>query len=80
MAHNSRHISAHNWIARVTKLNNYLTEFPSPPRVELRKMDWEEILEVLENGFPMLWKFQMDKEPYKQSMEEYDITMTYNKG
>eukprot|EP00957_Ditylum_brightwellii_P099886 7611475-Ditylum_brightwellii.AAC.1 len=25
-------------------------------------MDQEEILEVLENGIPILWKFQMDKE------------------
>eukprot|EP00957_Ditylum_brightwellii_P148068 11273540-Ditylum_brightwellii.AAC.2 len=52
MTHKPRHISACKWIARVTKLNSYLTEFPTPPRVVPRKMDQEEILEVLENKIP----------------------------
>eukprot|EP00957_Ditylum_brightwellii_P112590 8582656-Ditylum_brightwellii.AAC.1 len=30
-------------------------------------MDWEEILEVLENGIPTLWKFQMNKEGFDAS-------------
>eukprot|EP00957_Ditylum_brightwellii_P161320 12283363-Ditylum_brightwellii.AAC.1 len=60
MMHKPRHVSVSKWIARVIKLNNYLTEFSMPPGVESMKMDQGEILEVLENGIPTLWKFQMD--------------------
>eukprot|EP00957_Ditylum_brightwellii_P195441 14890987-Ditylum_brightwellii.AAC.1 len=38
----------------VIKSNNYLTEFPTPPRVETKKMNQKEILEVLENRIPTL--------------------------
>eukprot|EP00957_Ditylum_brightwellii_P094516 7197239-Ditylum_brightwellii.AAC.1 len=38
-----------------------------PPRVVPRKMDREEILEVLENRISMVWKFQMDKEAFGMS-------------
>eukprot|EP00957_Ditylum_brightwellii_P099268 7561320-Ditylum_brightwellii.AAC.1 len=27
-------------------------------------MDWERMMEILENRFPNLWKFQMDKEGF----------------
>eukprot|EP00957_Ditylum_brightwellii_P164606 12532911-Ditylum_brightwellii.AAC.1 len=67
MTHKPRHMSAHKWIARVTKLNNYLTEFPMLTRVEAKKMDQEEILEVLENGIPTSWKFQIDKKGFNAS-------------
>eukprot|EP00957_Ditylum_brightwellii_P210323 15364841-Ditylum_brightwellii.AAC.1 len=50
--HKPRHVSVHEWIARVIKLNSYLMEFPTPARVKARKMDQKEILEVLENGIP----------------------------
>eukprot|EP00957_Ditylum_brightwellii_P170682 12991932-Ditylum_brightwellii.AAC.1 len=30
MMHKHRHIAVHKWIARVVKMNNYLTEFPTP--------------------------------------------------
>eukprot|EP00957_Ditylum_brightwellii_P011220 849320-Ditylum_brightwellii.AAC.1 len=40
------------WIARVIKLNNYLTEFPTPAGIEAKKLEDEKILEVLENGIP----------------------------
>eukprot|EP00957_Ditylum_brightwellii_P073672 5597665-Ditylum_brightwellii.AAC.2 len=43
MAHKLRHLFACKWIARIMKLNSYLTEFPIPPRVVTRKMDREEI-------------------------------------
>eukprot|EP00957_Ditylum_brightwellii_P080542 6126840-Ditylum_brightwellii.AAC.1 len=49
ITHKSRHMSACKWIARVTKLINYLTEFLMPCKVVPRKMDQEEILKVLEN-------------------------------
>eukprot|EP00957_Ditylum_brightwellii_P131205 10007188-Ditylum_brightwellii.AAC.1 len=66
MVHKPRHISAHEWIARVIKLNNYLMEFPISPVVKPRKMDWENILKVLEKN-PTSWKFQMDKEGFDAS-------------
>eukprot|EP00957_Ditylum_brightwellii_P161546 12299936-Ditylum_brightwellii.AAC.1 len=62
MMHKPRHISVCKCIARVIKLKNYLTEFPNPTRIEAKKLKDEEILEVLENGIPTSWKFQMDKE------------------
>eukprot|EP00957_Ditylum_brightwellii_P128902 9832751-Ditylum_brightwellii.AAC.1 len=40
----------------------YLTEFSTPPGVEARKMDQEEILEGVENRILTSWKFQMDNE------------------
>eukprot|EP00957_Ditylum_brightwellii_P159531 12143860-Ditylum_brightwellii.AAC.1 len=39
---------------QVIKLNNYLTEAPMPAGAKARKMDQEEILEVLENRIPTL--------------------------
>eukprot|EP00957_Ditylum_brightwellii_P042153 3192506-Ditylum_brightwellii.AAC.2 len=42
-----------NNFSRITKLNNYLTKFPMPPRAVPRKMNREEILEVLEIRVPM---------------------------
>eukprot|EP00957_Ditylum_brightwellii_P171664 13069271-Ditylum_brightwellii.AAC.1 len=62
MMHKPRHISVCKWIATVVKLNNYMTEFPTPTGIEARKLEMEEILEVLENRIPTSWKFQMDKE------------------
>eukprot|EP00957_Ditylum_brightwellii_P179578 13679769-Ditylum_brightwellii.AAC.1 len=38
-----------------------------PPRVVPRKLYCKEILEVLENGTPTLWKFKMDKEGFATS-------------
>eukprot|EP00957_Ditylum_brightwellii_P091202 6943535-Ditylum_brightwellii.AAC.2 len=67
MTYKPRHISAHKWIARMIKLNSYLLEFPMPPRIEPRKTDQDEILEVLENGIPTLWKFQMDEGGFNAS-------------
>eukprot|EP00957_Ditylum_brightwellii_P001254 98131-Ditylum_brightwellii.AAC.2 len=60
MMHKPRHISAHKWIARVIRLNNYLMEFPTPTGIVAKKLEDEEILEVLENRIPTSWKFQMD--------------------
>eukprot|EP00957_Ditylum_brightwellii_P020424 1539947-Ditylum_brightwellii.AAC.1 len=67
MTRKSRHTSAHKWIARVMKLNNYLTEFPMSPGVVPRKMDQEEMLEVLDNGILTGGEFQMDKEGFDSS-------------
>eukprot|EP00957_Ditylum_brightwellii_P058502 4436295-Ditylum_brightwellii.AAC.1 len=67
MIQKTRHMSPHKWTARVIKLNNYLTEFPMLSRVKAKKMDQEEILEVLEIGIPTSWKFQMDKEGVDKS-------------
>eukprot|EP00957_Ditylum_brightwellii_P116145 8860243-Ditylum_brightwellii.AAC.1 len=52
MSHKLRHTSACKLIARVIKLNNYLSEFPTPPIVVPRNMEMEEILEVLKNRVP----------------------------
>eukprot|EP00957_Ditylum_brightwellii_P204103 15337729-Ditylum_brightwellii.AAC.1 len=35
------------WVPRVIKLNNYLTEFPMSTGIKAKKLDQEEILEVL---------------------------------
>eukprot|EP00957_Ditylum_brightwellii_P090997 6928726-Ditylum_brightwellii.AAC.2 len=67
MIYKPRHISVHKWIAWVVKLNNYLTEFPTLTANEARKLEMEEILEVLENRIPTSWKFQMDKEGFNVS-------------
>eukprot|EP00957_Ditylum_brightwellii_P097203 7403160-Ditylum_brightwellii.AAC.1 len=67
MMHKPRHTSTCKWIDRVIKVNNYLMEFPTPVGVEAKKMDLEEILEVLEHGIPTLWNFQMDKEGFNES-------------
>eukprot|EP00957_Ditylum_brightwellii_P081547 6203591-Ditylum_brightwellii.AAC.2 len=67
MIHKPRHISACKWIARVAMLNNYPMEFPTPSRVVPRKLDQKELLEVLEDGTPTLWKFQMDKKGFDAS-------------
>eukprot|EP00957_Ditylum_brightwellii_P068263 5182492-Ditylum_brightwellii.AAC.1 len=47
---------------QVIKSNNYLAEFPTPTGIEAKKLEDEEILEILENRFPTSWKFQMNKE------------------
>eukprot|EP00957_Ditylum_brightwellii_P010578 801076-Ditylum_brightwellii.AAC.1 len=39
--HNPRHVSACKQIARVIKLNNCLSEFPTPAGVKARKIDGE---------------------------------------
>eukprot|EP00957_Ditylum_brightwellii_P024400 1842166-Ditylum_brightwellii.AAC.1 len=67
MMHKPRHISVHKWIARVIKLNNYLTEFPTLTGIEANKLEDEEILDVLENRIPTFWLFQMDKEGFDAS-------------
>eukprot|EP00957_Ditylum_brightwellii_P103476 7884518-Ditylum_brightwellii.AAC.1 len=67
MMHKPRHIPVHKWISRVVKLNNYLTEFPTPTGVEAKKLEPKELLEVLENRIPTTWKFQMDKEGFDAS-------------
>eukprot|EP00957_Ditylum_brightwellii_P208046 15355630-Ditylum_brightwellii.AAC.1 len=68
MMHKPRHISILKWIARrVVKLNNYLTEFPTPTGVEAKKLEPEELLEILENRIPTTWKFQIDKEGFNAS-------------
>eukprot|EP00957_Ditylum_brightwellii_P169554 12905386-Ditylum_brightwellii.AAC.1 len=38
-----------------------------PTGIEARELEQEELLEVLENGIPILWKFQMDKEGFDAS-------------
>eukprot|EP00957_Ditylum_brightwellii_P198439 15122774-Ditylum_brightwellii.AAC.1 len=45
-------------------------EVPVPTGSEARKLDPEEILEVLENRIPTTWKFQMDKEDCKSKTSE----------
>eukprot|EP00957_Ditylum_brightwellii_P212028 15366878-Ditylum_brightwellii.AAC.1 len=67
MMHNPRHVTTCKWIASVINLKNYIMEFPMPAGVEARKMDQEEILEVLENRIPISWKFQIDKEGFNAS-------------
>eukprot|EP00957_Ditylum_brightwellii_P185703 14138707-Ditylum_brightwellii.AAC.2 len=49
MSHKPKHVPACKWIARVIRFNNYLTEFPMPPRVVPKNIGLEEILEILEN-------------------------------
>eukprot|EP00957_Ditylum_brightwellii_P079004 6008852-Ditylum_brightwellii.AAC.1 len=61
MMYKPRHISLHNWIARVIELNNYLEEFPMPTGIVAKTLEDEEILQVLENKIPTSWKFLMDK-------------------
>eukprot|EP00957_Ditylum_brightwellii_P000048 3486-Ditylum_brightwellii.AAC.1 len=39
MVHKPRHIPICKWIARVVKLNNYLTEFPMPAGVDARRLE-----------------------------------------
>eukprot|EP00957_Ditylum_brightwellii_P051039 3870068-Ditylum_brightwellii.AAC.1 len=38
-----------------------------PPKVATKKLDQEELLQVLENGILMVWKFQMDKDNFNAS-------------
>eukprot|EP00957_Ditylum_brightwellii_P067199 5100291-Ditylum_brightwellii.AAC.1 len=52
---------------QVTELNNYLTESPAPARFKARKLEQEELLEVLENRIPTSWIFQIDKEGFNAS-------------
>eukprot|EP00957_Ditylum_brightwellii_P148976 11342655-Ditylum_brightwellii.AAC.1 len=52
MTHKPGHIPVRKWIAMVVKLNNYLMEFPMPTGVDAKKLEQEELLEVLENGIP----------------------------
>eukprot|EP00957_Ditylum_brightwellii_P154017 11722575-Ditylum_brightwellii.AAC.1 len=42
-------------------------EFPMSAGVKARKLEREELLEVLENGIPTLWNFQMDKKGFDTS-------------
>eukprot|EP00957_Ditylum_brightwellii_P200195 15260975-Ditylum_brightwellii.AAC.1 len=42
-------------------------EFPTPAEIVAKKLEDEEILEVLENRIPTSWKFQMDKESFDAS-------------
>eukprot|EP00957_Ditylum_brightwellii_P167351 12740125-Ditylum_brightwellii.AAC.1 len=67
MTHKPSHISVCKWIANVIKLNNYLVKFPTPTGIVAKKLEEEEILEVLENRIPTSWKFQMDKESFNAS-------------
>eukprot|EP00957_Ditylum_brightwellii_P051031 3869560-Ditylum_brightwellii.AAC.1 len=60
MMRKPRHTSVHKWIARAIKLNNYLMKFPTSTGIEAKKLEDEEILEVLENGIPTSWNFQME--------------------
>eukprot|EP00957_Ditylum_brightwellii_P154859 11786197-Ditylum_brightwellii.AAC.1 len=39
-------------------------EFPMPTGIEAKKLEDKEISELLENGSPTSWKFQMDKEGF----------------
>eukprot|EP00957_Ditylum_brightwellii_P128932 9836546-Ditylum_brightwellii.AAC.1 len=45
-------------------------EFPKSTGAEARKLELEEILEVLKNRIPTTWKFQMDKEEFKPKASE----------
>eukprot|EP00957_Ditylum_brightwellii_P181540 13828186-Ditylum_brightwellii.AAC.1 len=65
--HKTRYVPVCKWIARVVKLNNYLMEFPTPVGVKTKKLEQEELPEVLENIIPTLWTFQMDKEGFNAS-------------
>jgi hypothetical protein len=67
MTYRPRYIYVCKWIAIIIKLNNYLTEFPTPIGIVTKKLEDEEILEVLENKIPTSWKFQMDKEGFNAS-------------
>eukprot|EP00957_Ditylum_brightwellii_P091329 6954173-Ditylum_brightwellii.AAC.1 len=67
MIHKPRHIFIWKWIARLIKLNNYLTEFLAPTGIKARRLKMEEILKVLENGIPTSWKFQTDKDGFDAS-------------
>eukprot|EP00957_Ditylum_brightwellii_P052818 4004239-Ditylum_brightwellii.AAC.1 len=51
MSHKPKHVSACKWIAKIIKLDNYLPEFPIPTRIEPRRMNMEESLEILETEF-----------------------------
>eukprot|EP00957_Ditylum_brightwellii_P078282 5952038-Ditylum_brightwellii.AAC.1 len=67
MMHKPRNISVCKWIAKVVKLNNYMTEFHTTTGIEAWKLETEEILKVLKNGIPTSWKFQMDKKGFDAS-------------
>ena len=73
--HKPRHIPVCKWIARVVKLNNYLMEFPTPTGVKARKLEPEELLDVLENGIPTTWTFQMDKERFQCKLQHAQFFM-----
>eukprot|EP00957_Ditylum_brightwellii_P064361 4884931-Ditylum_brightwellii.AAC.1 len=76
--HKPRYIPVHKWVSRVVKLNNYLTEFPMHTGVEAKKLEQEELLEVLENRIPITWRFKMDKEGFGVSSSTLkDFTKTY---
>eukprot|EP00957_Ditylum_brightwellii_P100401 7652932-Ditylum_brightwellii.AAC.1 len=74
MMHAPRHISAHNWIARLIKQKNYLTEFPTPPGVAQRKLDWEMDNRGINVSSSIIKEFTK-----MHSMEEYDSTMSGTK-
>eukprot|EP00957_Ditylum_brightwellii_P101918 7768142-Ditylum_brightwellii.AAC.1 len=38
MMHKPRHIPIRKWIARIVKLNNYITKFPTPAGVNARNL------------------------------------------
>eukprot|EP00957_Ditylum_brightwellii_P199251 15188633-Ditylum_brightwellii.AAC.1 len=67
MMHKPRQFSVHKLISRVVKLITYLTELPTPTGVETKKLEQEELLEVLENRIPATWKYKMDKEGFNAS-------------
>eukprot|EP00957_Ditylum_brightwellii_P040042 3030333-Ditylum_brightwellii.AAC.2 len=80
MMHKTRHVPVCKWIARVVKLNDYLTEFPMPMGVKAKKLEQEELLEVLENRIPTSWTFQTDKEGFDASsstLKDFTKTCVY---
>ena len=52
-----RDMSTREFVARVTELNAYLTEFP--PFEENQKLDDQEIMDILEFGVPNSWQKNM---------------------
>ena len=48
-------MTAKDYIARVCKINSYLTAFPTEPGREATKLPTDELLDLLEFGVPLRW-------------------------
>eukprot|EP00957_Ditylum_brightwellii_P131996 10064480-Ditylum_brightwellii.AAC.1 len=51
----------------MTKLNNYLVNFPVPKGMTATKISCKEFLDILEDGIPFQWKLELEKESFNSS-------------
>ena len=52
-------MTAKDYIARVCKINSYLTAFPTKPGRQATKLPTDKLLDLLEFGVPLRWQQAM---------------------